>query len=138
MTDQTPNPITQLEFFGARSTDPETSQAAGEAVRVRAGTQQAKLLAAFAAATVGLTDEQAGMISGLSALPGCCYWKRCSELRALGLIEVIEGQTRESRAGQKQRVSRITERGRALNVRLRAPKEYKSKGQEENENVPEL
>lgn len=55
----------------------------------------------------GLTDEQAAEYAGLLA---SCYWKRCGELRADGLIE-FTGDTRPGAAGTSRNISRITERG---------------------------
>jgi hypothetical protein len=98
---------------GARRTDPRTSHRASASVRIRAGTQKAALLEAYAAHPDGLTDEQAGKASGLADRPHCCYWKRCSELRESGLIAVTD-QVRTGSAGEKQRVCVITEAGRDL------------------------
>jgi hypothetical protein len=58
-----------------------------------------------------LTDEQAGNLSGLAQRPKCCYWKRCSELRAKGYI-VATGETRISSAGSAMQVCAITAEGR--------------------------
>lgn len=71
----------------ARATDPETSQRGAADVRIRSMSQKHLLLGAYlAAGEDGLTDDQAGRYSGLSLNPRCGYWKRCSELRAAGLI----------------------------------------------------
>ena len=63
-----------------------------------------------------MTDEQAGIKSGLHSKPGCCYWKRCSELRQMGFIKVVYvapfvPATRTSRAGEQQQVCELTETG---------------------------
>lgn len=58
----------------------------------------------------GLTDEEAGLFSGLAQRPKCCYWKRCSELRASGFI-VPTGETRISSAGSAMQVCAITPEG---------------------------
>jgi hypothetical protein len=52
-------------------------------------------------------------MSGLSSLPKCCYWKRCSELRQAGYIKPT-GETRVSSAGVEQQVCRITIEGRQV------------------------
>ena len=97
----------------ARHTDPATSHAAAQsrARRVRAGSQRAVLLTAYAdAGDYGLTNEGAGIITGLADRHGCCYWKRCDELRKDGYIRWTE-DTRTSRAGEAQGVSVITHAG---------------------------
>jgi hypothetical protein len=93
-----------------RSADPITSVLGAGDVKPRRGSQQALLLAEYAYRD-GLTDEEAGLFSGLLSRPKCCYWKRCSELRAKGLIAVT-GETRLSSAGSAMQVCAITEAGR--------------------------
>lgn len=96
-----------------RNDDPATSHAGARDVALRANTHKAVLLRAYLeAGDGGLTDEQAGERSGLAARRGCCYWKRCGELRADGLIVVTE-TTRTSSAGSEQRVSVVTDAGRS-------------------------
>jgi len=107
---------TQLDLFSAyraaRTTDPQTSHLAALSVAVRAGSQQAALLQAYAdAGALGLTDDEAGVKTGLAAKPGCCWWKRCSELRQAGYIVPIGNVTRLSRAGENQQVCGITNAG---------------------------
>jgi hypothetical protein len=92
-----------------RKSDPETSKMAGKRRSRLGGGQRALLLRQFANGEE-LTDEQAGIKSGLADKPNCCYWKRLSELRALGLIEPT-GRTAGSRAGEQQRICRLTEAG---------------------------
>jgi hypothetical protein len=58
-----------------------------------------------------MTDEEAGLASGLALKPKCCYWKRCSELRAMGLI-IPTGETRLSSAGSAMQVCEITQEGK--------------------------
>jgi hypothetical protein len=94
-----------------RSADPITSVLGAGDVKPRTGSQQALLLSEYQHG--GLTDEEAGMASGLAQKPKCCYWKRCSELRAKGLI-VPTGETRLSSAGSAMQVCVITEAGRNL------------------------
>jgi hypothetical protein len=94
-----------------RTTDPATSHKAARAVVIRAGSQRARLLAAYAdAGDYGLTNDGAGVVTGLAEAPGCCYWKRCGELLADGFIRATD-ETRTSRAGESQRVCIITRAG---------------------------
>lgn len=99
----------------ARNSDPETSKAAARSNAVRAGGQQAILLRAYyKAGARGLTSEEAGEASGiLISKPRSCYWKRVSEMRQNGLLEVTD-ETRESSSGEAQRVLRITAAGRRV------------------------
>lgn len=92
-----------------RKAGPATSRAAGIAVKKRAPSQRMLLLEVFADGAE-MTDEQAGIRSGLDAKPNCCYWKRLGELRTLGWLE-LTGGTAPSRAGERQRLSRITAAG---------------------------
>ena len=93
-----------------RNTDPETSVKGAQDVKPRRGSQAMLLLAEYAHRD-GLTDEEAGLFSGLLSRPKCCYWKRCSELRAKGLI-IPTGETRLSSAGSAMQVCAITAEGR--------------------------
>lgn len=103
---------TQLDFFSARKTDPHTSHAAAQSIVIRAGSQRAQLLQAYRdAGASGLTDDEAGVITGLAYKIGCCWWKRCSELRQAGYIQPTS-QTRASRAGEAQQVCVITDEGK--------------------------
>ncbi len=92
-----------------RNTDPITSALGAGDVKPRRQTQAMQLLAEYQQG--GLTDEEAGMASGLALKPKCCYWKRCSELRAKGLIAPT-GVTRLSSAGSAMQVCAITAEGR--------------------------
>lgn len=93
-----------------RRSDPPTSRKACAAAAERAPSHKIVLLRCYRdAADLGLTDEEAGERSGLAELRRCCYWKRCSELRADGLIE--PSGERLSSAGAAQMVCRITEAG---------------------------
>lgn len=92
-----------------RNDDPDTSKQGAKDVLPRRGSQQAQLLAVYRNQP-GLTDEQAGVLSGLASKPKCCYWKRCSELRAKGLIEPT-GETRLSSAGSAMQVCRLSTKG---------------------------
>ena len=98
-------------WLGVRNGDGHTSRSPLPGLSIRAGSQRAILLATYAQHGDGLTDEEAGNLSGLSKLPRCCYWKRCSELRQAGYLTVT-GDTRTSTAGEAQQVCSITEAGR--------------------------
>ena len=97
----------------ARRTDPRTSKAAGESVKMRAGSQKHILLCSYMLAENGLTDEEAGEDSGLAHRRKCCYWKRCSELRQAGFIAPT-GETRLSSTNEQQQVCAITEAGKKM------------------------
>jgi hypothetical protein len=92
-----------------RRDDYATSKAGARSVSFRAGTQKARLLAAFAdAGPVGLSDDEAAQRAGLA--PTTCYWKRCGELREVGLIR-FTGEERPGSAGVDRMVSVITDAG---------------------------
>ena len=97
--------LADLPLF--RETDPDTSRDGAKAVQPRKGSQQYILLKAYAERLRGLTDEEAGDYTGLSANRKCCYWKRCSELRHAGLIADCNVR-RNSSAGSPQMVCVIT------------------------------
>jgi hypothetical protein len=97
-----------------RSTDPATSRQGAQDVLPRRDSQQGQLLRVYGENRIyGLTDEQAGNLSGLAQKPKCCYWKRCSELRQKGLIEDT-GQEALSSAGSSMMVCRLTAKGAEL------------------------
>ena len=97
-----------------RVTDPETSVQGAKDVKPRRGSQTDLLLRMYASYKItGLTDEEAGIWTGLADMPKCCYWKRCSELRAKGFIEWT-GETRNSTAGSAMKVCRLTQAGAEL------------------------
>ena len=98
-------------WLGVRRNDKATSKAGAQSLTVRAGSQRHLILSRYA--LEALTDEEAGRMSGLSSLPKCCYWKRCSELRQAGYIKPT-GETRVSSAGVEQQVCRITIEGRQV------------------------
>lgn len=101
----------------ARADDPPTSTAGAQSVRYRAGSQKAKLLAEFAAAAGPITDAEAAAACGLAAKPGCCWWHRCSDLRADGLI-VQTGTGISPITGESAMLSTVTEHGRRIAVEL--------------------
>jgi len=88
-----------------RNTDPSTSRKAAEQVAPRRGTQMARLLAVYADASLGLTDDRAGQRAGLATAH-----KRCSDLRNRGLI-VDTGTTRLTLTGSQGMVCVITAKG---------------------------
>jgi hypothetical protein len=110
-----------IEMLGARTSDQHTSQL-NKDVFAKKITQRDLILRTyhyyksydFPEFMFGMTDEEVGMRTkvGTSSMFDLrvCYWKRCSELRKLGLIEPT-GETRVSSAGQKQQVCRITQTG---------------------------
>jgi len=81
----------------SRRSDPETSKAAARSLRTRPILE--KLAEAYrSAGSFGLTDEEAGNRTGIEGA-----WKRCSDLRRLGVI--IETQwTRRGSSGRAARV----------------------------------
>jgi hypothetical protein len=97
-----------------RNSDPASSKAASVGASKRRPSQQVVLLKAYAINAIhghkGLTDEMAGIYTNLAGKPGCCYWKRCSELRAKGYIKPT-GEHSLSRAGEMQMVCQITLEG---------------------------
>ena len=97
----------ELPLF--RNADPATSVQGAADVKPRRVSQAMLLLSLYEYAD--LTDEQAGDLSGLAKRPKCCYWKRCSELRAKGFI-IPTGETRLSSAGSAMQVCAITEEGK--------------------------
>lgn len=96
----------------ARTTDPSTSNDGIHDVLPRAGSQQYKLLLAYGSRPLGLTNEEAAEIAGLN-VPGCCWWKRCSDLLQAGLIEDTFTE-RTASTGSAQRVCAITEKGKRV------------------------
>ena len=96
----------------ARSTDSETSKQASIGASKRSPSQKIQLLIAYAMHPNGLTDDEAGTVSGLSSLAKCCYWKRCSDLENEGFIaRTLE--TRPSLVGNQMMVRAITPKGLA-------------------------
>lgn len=99
----------------ARHSDPETSRLA--AGRLLSAKSQARLLLdAHLEAPGGLTDAEAARRAGLNR-DGICWWHRCSDLRALGLIEWLRddnGKVRKMRGlhNRDVGVSVITGKGR--------------------------
>lgn len=96
--------IFQYPLPMSRKRDPYTSKLAGEHAAARANTFQDRLLSAYQAYPEGLTDEEAGRISGLE---NTGYWKRCSDLRRKRLIEPTGTFRVSPNTGEPQRVCRI-------------------------------
>lgn len=85
----------------ARATDPDTSKAAAKLGHSKR--QSARYSLALAYALNGpLTDEEAARLAGL----GQGAWKRCSELRASGMIDDT-GERRVGSAGAEVMVCRM-------------------------------
>ena len=104
-----PNPLwfkTELHQPSYRHTDPATSRQAALVMPRAWNTHKARLLAAYADAPNGLTDEEACQIAGLER----GGWKRCSDLRTLGWIRPTL-QTRTATSGLEQQVCEITQTG---------------------------
>lgn len=94
--------VPALDLFAcARDADPVTSHAGADAIKGRRQTRAETLLATYRQFPGGLTDEQAGELSGV---PGA--WKRCSDLRRAGLI-VPTGATRPTHGGGIGMVCRV-------------------------------
>lgn len=100
-----------------RHDDHSTSNAGAAEVAKRAGGQKRLLLQAFADAGVfGLNDEQAAERAGLPMRS--CWWKRCGELRALGLVRYAHDEhgaeiTSIASSGVPRKISVITPLGRS-------------------------
>lgn len=97
-----------------RKKDPETSKLAGQAI-VHSGpalSQKERLLTVFKKASPqALTDEEAASLAGLLSNRYSCWWKRCSELRRDGFIEIVPG-TRKGGSGSPRMLSRYVEETR--------------------------
>jgi hypothetical protein len=107
------------ESHQSRTDDPPTSKAGAKSVKIRANSQMAQLLVIYLMAfdRFKLTDDQAADESGLLAKAGCCWWKRCSDLRALGLIEAT-GTGISPLTGEDRMTCEITEAGMVLARKL--------------------
>ena len=89
-----------------RNTDPEGSVNGAKHIIPRRGSQAMRILAVYAEHPVwGLIDETAAGMAGI--VHG---WKRCADLRRLGLIEAT-GDTAPTVAGVNAMVCRITPAG---------------------------
>lgn len=104
-----------------RHPDHATSVEGAHNVQLRSGTQKVKLLAAYAI-YFELTDDEAARYADLL---GATYWRRCGELRDLGLIEDT-GKTRAGLAGVNRMICRITTAGHEALAKIRANIESRS------------
>lgn len=92
-----------------RALDPDTSVDGAKDVKLRRGSQCAVLLEEYFTHRQGLTDEEAGIKSGLASKRSC-YWKRCSDLRRMGYI-IDTGVRREQSTGSKGMVCVLSQKG---------------------------
>jgi len=84
-----------------RNPDWTSSVLGAQSVTYRAGSQKARLLAAYERAyPLGLTDDEAAVAAGLPLTS--CYWKRCGELRQDNMITT--GPERKSRHSGETRI----------------------------------
>ena len=97
--------IFELPLF--RSSDPETSR---QVSPMRVGSHRAILIAIYADSTLGLTDEEAASRASAQGHEIKGYWKRCSDLRTLGLIQDT-GTRRAVSSGSQAIVCSITQDG---------------------------
>lgn len=88
--------------MSVRPTDPWTSGHAERSIRDTAATQRELILAVYRTNPDGLTDEEAAEIAGVRG----CWWKRCSELRQLGMI-FDTGRVRAGAAGRPRIICAI-------------------------------
>lgn len=89
-----------------RNTDPQGSVNGAKHITPKRGSQAMRLLAIYAQNPImGLTDEEASSQTGI--LHG---WKRCADLRRMGLIEPT-GTMRPTVAQVNAMVCRITQQG---------------------------
>lgn len=95
-----------------RVSDPDTSTAAAKDVKPRQGSQMWLLLEQYGKHRLGLTDEEAGVFSGLASR-GAGYWKRCSDLRRLDLITDCKVR-RHGVSGSEMMVCVLTAKGLEL------------------------
>lgn len=105
-----------------RTTDPQTSRDGARSFVMRAGSQRARLLAAYADwDVVGLTDAEAAEHAGLRDQVGCCWWKRCSELRQAGYIADTEMTRTDPHTMEERMVCLVTDKGKAAAAKLNQP-----------------
>ena len=77
---------------------------------MKVGSHRAILLAIYAGATLGLTDEEAALRATAQGYEIKGYWKRCSDLRTAGLIHDL-GIRRTLSTGSQGIVCAITQSG---------------------------
>lgn len=92
------------QTHNARAGDPDTSHAAARSVRLRSGTQKARLLLAYLHHGL-LTDADAGRIVGLREAH-----KRCADLRNDGLVQRTD-TVRDEDTGEQVMRCGLTQEG---------------------------
>jgi hypothetical protein len=90
-----------------RASDPDTSR---QLKPMRFNSQRAILLAIYADAILGLTDEEAAARATEKGHTINGYWKRCADLRTQGLIHDL-GIRRTLSSGSQGMVCAITQLG---------------------------
>lgn len=101
----------------SRADDHSSSRKGAASVRMRAGSQKARLLVAFYKfhfRLKPLADVDAAVTAGLFHQPQTCWWKRCGELRAAGLIAFTGEEVTSPTTGEMVKASRLTGAGLAL------------------------
>lgn len=109
--DQAPPPV--------RPSDPLTSFLGSKSIKYRATSQKAKLLITYLDVE-GLTDDEAAEACGLFQRPGCCWWHRCSDLRAEGMIAPTGSTKQSPHTGEERMICVVTDHGRRTGEWLRA------------------
>lgn len=92
----------------ARKTDPKTSHQAAKRNSPKRATLTMQLLTAYEDGSA-YTDEEAVRIAGMTTHP--CPWRRATDLRKLGYLEVT-GDTKRTSNGMQAQTCRITDAGR--------------------------
>ncbi len=111
---------------GVRSDDPDTSHAAaagrGATTTFRKDSQRHKLLAVYGQVedSIGLDDHQAAQYAGLTENRSTCWWKRSSELREVGYIEVSGAVHTDPTSNKDRECCVITDTGRRYLAELGA------------------
>lgn len=121
VADGTPRPL-------ARTTDPDTSRDAAEAIHereggrgaLRPGTQKAILLGVYGATGEALADFEAAARCDLYRAH-VCYWHRVGDLVDDGYLVDTGQRRRNPDTGKDRRVLRITAEGRRALTRLTTP-----------------
>lgn len=97
-----------------RKNDYDTSIEAALSIEESAVTQQKKLLDVYRRHPEGLLDDEAGHMAGLDQ---SCFWKRCGELREMGLTVWLEDdwgkilKRKSPFSGRKRGISGVTPLG---------------------------
>lgn len=96
----------RMRIIPSRKTDPETSRKGERDVAMRANTQKHKLLKAYVGRRL-IADEA----EAIAQTGGRCPWKRCSELREMGYLELTGVERISEQSGSKQVESKLTAAG---------------------------